>query len=65
MLVPVKNQNALFEAMMFARQNPDWRKAMTEAIQQKIRTSYNQNRLWQLLLQEYHYWLQKKGIPFN
>jgi glycosyltransferase involved in cell wall biosynthesis len=64
-LVPVKNQNALFEAMMFARQNPDWRKAMTEAIQQKIKTSYNQNRLWQLLLQEYQYWLQKKGIPFN
>jgi glycosyltransferase involved in cell wall biosynthesis len=53
MLVEPKSSKALTDAMFFARNNPDIKLQMTEKIRQKIRTHYNQETLWGLLLEEY------------
>ncbi|MEY4702885.1 MAG: hypothetical protein RIR96_782 [Bacteroidota bacterium] len=59
MLVEPKSSKALTDAMFFARNNPDIKLQMTEKIRQKIRTHYNQETLWGLLLEEYRKRIQR------
>ena len=60
MLVPVKNTAALTDAMLFIRKHPATREAFAQAIRRKIKEEYDQQTLWNLILQEYHFWLSKK-----
>ncbi len=64
LLVPPKNETALKNAMLFIRQHPATREAYAQAIRNKIRSDYDQQNLWNLILKEYHIWLSKKGIAF-
>jgi glycosyltransferase involved in cell wall biosynthesis len=52
-LVPTKDTNALLNAMMETRSNPDETNIFAKKIQQKIINNYNQNTLWQIMLKEY------------
>jgi glycosyltransferase involved in cell wall biosynthesis len=52
-LVPTKDTNALLNAMMETRSNPDETNIFAKKIQQKIIDNYNQNTLWQIMLKEY------------
>ena len=62
MLVPVKNTAALCHAMLEVRQDPSRRERFAKAIRTKIESSYDQQYVWNLILQEYQYWMKKKGI---
>lgn len=61
-LIPPKKKEDLLNQMMYIRQNPELRKTMADRIQQKIRLSYNQNALWNLLLNEYRFRIQKQNV---
>lgn len=58
LLVPVKNKTMLLQQMYFLREHPEKVKIFSEAIQQKIKHSYNQQNIWNLLLKEYKAFLK-------
>ncbi|HNP53858.1 MAG TPA: glycosyltransferase, partial [Ferruginibacter sp.] len=58
-LVPVKNTEALLQAMLHTREHPAERDRMATAIREKIKQQYDQPTLWKLMEQEYQYWLTK------
>lgn len=58
-LVPVKNTEALLQAMLHTRAHPAERDRMATAIREKIKQQYDQPTLWKLMEQEYQYWLTK------
>lgn len=60
-LVPPKNTEALLSAMLAARKDPATTDRFAKAIQLKIRTNYDQQQLWNILLDEYRQWLKQKG----
>lgn len=62
LLVPPKNSRALLEAMLYTRQHPHERKKFANKIQNKIRMNYNQQEIWNLILQEYTIRLSEKNI---
>jgi glycosyltransferase involved in cell wall biosynthesis len=62
MLVPAKNTEQLREAMLFIRQQPGKRTQYADAARHKIMNDYDQQKLWEILLKEYQYWLLKKGL---
>lgn len=62
LLVPVKNTIALSDAMLQIRQNPAAREAFAQAINKKIKEDYDQQKLWNLILEEYHSWLPGKKL---
>ncbi len=62
MLVPPKNTEQLREAMLFIRQQPGKRTQYADVARHKIMNDYDQQKLWEILLKEYQYWLLKKGL---
>ncbi|MFT3909005.1 MAG: glycosyltransferase family 4 protein [Ferruginibacter sp.] len=64
LLVPSKNTEALTASMFLIRQDPELRTTYAQAIQSRIKKEYEQQHVWDLILEEYHYWLTKKGIAF-
>lgn len=52
-LVPVKNTDALLKQINYIKENPDLRTTMANKIKEKIKTSYHQQTLWNLLMNEY------------
>lgn len=62
LLIPVKDSSALLDSMLFVRKDPATREKYAMAIRDKIRQDYDQQALWNLILQEYQSWLTKKGI---
>lgn len=63
LLVPVKDPAALYKAMFELRSDPEKADNFARAIGEKIRSSYNQSKLWKLILEEYTSWLKKKKRP--
>ncbi len=61
LLVPVKNSKELQQAMLSSRLDAGVTERYAAAIGQKIKNVYDQRRLWDLILQEYQFWLAKKG----
>lgn len=61
MLVPPKNTEALQSAMLAARNDPSTTDRYAKAIQLKIKSDYDQQQLWMILLSEYRQWLEQKG----
>lgn len=62
LLVPAKNTAELAAAMLFIRQHSEIRDIYATAIRKKIRQDYDQKNLWNLILNEYHYWLSEKKV---
>jgi glycosyltransferase involved in cell wall biosynthesis len=60
LLVPPKDTDALADAMFQLRNNEKLREQMAIAIEQKIKTAYDQHKLWQTLLATYKGWLLTK-----
>lgn len=60
-LVPAKDTELLINAMLNMRNSPLKREEFANAIRNKIMTNYQQQNLWKLILEEYKYWLMKKG----
>ncbi len=59
MLVPPKDREKLTGAMITIRKDENLRKAFAASIQKKIREDYDQQKLWNILLEEYRFWLAK------
>lgn len=64
LLVPSKNADALTTSMLYIRQKPAEREVYAEAIRNKIKNDYDQQHVWDLILEEYHSQLTKKGIMY-
>lgn len=62
-LVPVKNTQALLQAMLYARQHTAERDRMAAAIREKMKHQYDQQNLWRLIATEYTYWLTNNKRP--
>lgn len=62
LLVPVKNADALFNAMLRIRKNETERKDFANAIHKRIQ-DFSQQKLWNIILEEYNIWLIKKKRP--
>lgn len=60
MLVPPKNVQRLYEAMLTIRRNEQQRVIFANAIREKIKSHYDQQMIWNILLEEYHSLLNKK-----
>ncbi len=61
LLVPAKNTAKLTAAMLTIRRQPALRQKYASAIQQKIKADYDQQVLWEIILNEYQTWLAKKN----
>jgi len=59
MLVPVKNSQAIQDAMLFIRNQPEKADLFRHRIRQKIKDRYDQQAIWHLLLDEYQSWLRQ------
>jgi glycosyltransferase involved in cell wall biosynthesis len=55
LLVPVKNTEALFDAMKKIRNNESMTQAFADAISQKVSKEFDQQKLWNIILNEYRY----------
>ena len=53
LLFPVKDTDALLAAMVEVRRDPLLRKSFAEAIRRKIEQTYDQKKVWSLILKEY------------
>jgi len=53
LIIPPKNENALFKAMEFMVNNPEKRLQMANLSRPKIVTNYQQKLIWNALLKEY------------
>jgi glycosyltransferase involved in cell wall biosynthesis len=62
LLVPPKNTTQLFEAMKCVRNGSVDRTAFSSKMLNKIKQGFDQQALWNLLLEEYRCWLKKKRI---
>lgn len=62
LLFPVKNAKAVFECMISVRMNPEKRDALTTAAAKKIKEGYSQQKIWQLLANEYKFRLAEKKL---
>ncbi|MEO6670575.1 MAG: glycosyltransferase family 4 protein [Ferruginibacter sp.] len=60
MLVPPKNAEKLLDAMLTIRRNEPQRNIFATAIREKIKSHYDQQMIWNILLQEYQSLLNKK-----
>ena len=58
-LVPVKDSNALAKAMIDTRKNIERTDYFASQIKEKIKSSYNQKKIWNLILNEYTERLKK------
>jgi glycosyltransferase involved in cell wall biosynthesis len=54
LLVPVKNPDALTDAMLFIRNNPDLRKSFADNSLAIIKKKYSNSAIWRLLEAEYN-----------
>ena len=61
LLVPAKNSKELQQAMLSSRLDAVATEQYATAIRQKIKTVYDQRHLWELILQEYRFWLTSKA----
>jgi glycosyltransferase involved in cell wall biosynthesis len=61
LLVPVKNSQAIQEAMSFIRNQTEKAELFKHRIRQKIMDRYDQQTSWQLLLVEYQTWLHQRN----
>jgi glycosyltransferase involved in cell wall biosynthesis len=62
-LVPAKDTDTLLEKLLFIRRNPEMRTEMANKIREKIKSSYHQQTLWNILLNEYN--IRIKNIQNN
>lgn len=63
-LVPVKDSNALAKAMIDTRKNIERTDYFASQIKEKIKSSYNQKKIWNLILNEYTERLKNNLIAF-
>ena len=64
-LVQPKNEAQLLDAMQRIRSNPSLKETFALNVRNHIRSHYNRNEVWKLILDEYQYWmrtLQSKGL---
>ena len=52
-IIPPKDEQALYEAMKFMLTNPEKRKKMAQVSRSKIVDNYEQEVVWKALLKEY------------
>ena len=64
LLVPPKSSAALIEAMLQLRNDAPKRTIFAQAIRQKIVARYERQKIWNLLQQEYQYFLAQKNIQY-
>ncbi|MBX2940367.1 MAG: glycosyltransferase, partial [Ferruginibacter sp.] len=62
LLVPTKNEPALYEAMKAIRNNPAQRDALALAARKRIAEGFGQQQLWNTLLEEYNSCLKEKNL---
>lgn len=62
LLVPTKNESALYEAMKAIRNNPAQRDALALAARKRIAEGFGQQQLWNTLLEEYNSCLKEKNL---
>ena len=61
LLMPVKDADILYEAMVFLRNNPQKTNSFRVSIKDVINTRYDQQKLWNIIFEEYKSWLQIKN----
>lgn len=63
-LVPPKSSAALTQAMLHLRNDAAKRAIFAQTIRQKISDRYDRKKIWNLLNQEYQYFLTQKNIQY-
>jgi len=61
MLVAVKSETALLEAMLKLRNNSSLKDHLAQNIKEKVAQQYDQKKLWNTLLETYNVYLQKSN----
>lgn len=61
-LVPAKSESALYDAMQQLRNHPAQRDALASAARKRISEGYNQQQLWNNILEEYTFCLKEKNV---
>src|SRR5690606_8106961 len=61
-IIPPKNTKALQDAMMKMHADTEWRVQLQQKARPMIASRYDQQRVWDALLNEYQTLLRQKGI---